>query len=163
MLRRRVVLHVVFATCGLAAMGGLPDAFAANPITANVDAKRVAISGYDVVAYHALGRPVRGDRRHEVIYGGARYWFSSSEHADYFRNDPERFLPKYGGFCSYGVAAGKKLDVDPEAWAIVDGQLYLQLDLGTQLIWRTNRQKYIAVADRIWPAIKLVPASELDE
>ena len=38
---------------------------------------------------------------------------------DAFKADPERYAPQYGGFCAYGVAVGKKFDIDPSSWRMV--------------------------------------------
>ena len=35
----------------------------------------------------------------------------SGNHA--FKQDPDRYVPQYGGFCAFGVSVGKKFDGDP--------------------------------------------------
>jgi hypothetical protein len=42
-----------------------------------------------------------------------------------FVADPERFAPQFRGFCTLSVARGLKIEVDPEAWAIWNGKLYV--------------------------------------
>lgn len=60
-----------------------------------------------------------------------------------------------------GLAVGKKFVVDPEAWKIVKGTLYLNLDRGIQKKWLKDVPGYIKTADGNWPKIKDKPASDL--
>jgi len=48
--------------------------------------------------------------------------------------------------------ANGALDVStvPEAWKIVDGELYLNYSPGIQNRWEGNMTNYIAAADRNW-------------
>lgn len=99
--------------------------------TAQADEPRLSISGYDPVAYFTDGKPVRGKAEFEHVWRKMRWRFASAEHRDLFIQDPQRYAPQYDGYCALGAAietAAHKDTVDPEAWAIVDGKLYL----GTQ-------------------------------
>jgi hypothetical protein len=78
-----------------------------------------------------------------------------------FEAKPEKYMPAYGGYCAYGVAVGKKFVVDPEAWKIVDGNLYLNLDRDIQKKWLKDVPGYIKKAEANWPKIKDKPASDL--
>lgn len=125
--------------------------------------KGVLIHGMDPVAYFTDGKPVQGSALYTAEYDGAEVRFSSPANRDAFTADPERYMPAYGGYCSYGVRHGKKFDIDPDAWAIVDGRLFLQLDHGTQLIWKQETEENIAIADRLWPQLEPMPADVLSE
>lgn len=91
----------------------------------NKGENNLAIQGYDVVAYFTESRPVAGTADFEHVWRNARWRFSSAEHRDLFAGDPQRYAPRYGGFCAGAMALGMRLEVDPEAWAIVDDKLYL--------------------------------------
>jgi YHS domain-containing protein len=117
-------------------------------------ASGVAIGGYDPVAYFTDGRPVRGSRRHRLAWNGAFWFFASEEHQDAFAAGPEKYAPRYGGFCAYGVAQNAKVKIDPQAWSIVDGRLYLNYDTRVQHIWVQDKARYIGEADRNWPALE---------
>lgn len=88
---------------------------------------------------------------------GATYRFATAEHRDAFQADPVRYLPQFGGFCAYGVASNYKVKVDPEAWRIVDGKLFLNYDKRTQTRWLQDIPGYIAKAERNWPELKDKP------
>jgi YHS domain-containing protein len=108
----------------------LASGFASSSIAAelrkvNVDDNDVAIMGYDTVAYFVLGKPTKGDPKYESLWNEARWFFASAEHRDLFRQDPERYSPRFGGFCAMGLALGYLAIADPEVWTIVDGKLYL--------------------------------------
>lgn len=60
------------------------------------------------------------------------YHLASVANRDAFQQDPGRYVPQFGGFCAMGTAMGLKLDVDPQAWRIVDGKLYLNLNKEVQ-------------------------------
>jgi hypothetical protein len=141
-MRRRDLL----LAAALAALG--------RPALAEVNtASGVAIGGYDPVAYFTEGRPVRGSRRHRLAWNDALWFFASGEHLEAFAAEPERYAPRYGGFCAYGVAQNYKVKIDPHAWSIVDGRLYLNYDRRVQETWIKDTRRYIAEADRNWPAL----------
>ncbi len=115
---------------------------------------RTAVKGYDVVAYFSRGQAIEGDKAHALDYKGARWLFSNAHHREMFRRDPARYEPQFGGYCAYAVAAKHKLvGIDPQAWSIVDGKLYLNYSAKVRSQWEQNLQEYILEARRIWPAI----------
>jgi YHS domain-containing protein len=91
----------------------------------SADKDRIAIQGYDTVAYFTLGQPTKGQANFEYSWHGARWLFASAEHRDLFSRNPETFAPRFGGFCALAMANGVRVTPDPEAWIIVDGRLYL--------------------------------------
>jgi len=112
------------------------------------------ISGYDPVAYFTDGKPMKGTGYHVAVFEGVTYLFANKEHKQLFEANPQKYVPAYGGYCAYGVYERKKFFVDPEAWTIVQGKLYLDLDKDVRRIWEKDIPGYIAKADAIWPKIK---------
>lgn len=113
-----------------------------------------AIKGYDPVAYFTDKKPVKGSKEFTYVWKGALWHFASQKNLDAFKENPEKYAPQYGGYCAYGLAKGKRYKIEPEAWDIVDGKLYLNYDLGVQRTWREDRENYIAQANKNWPAPK---------
>ncbi|MEM9334895.1 MAG: YHS domain-containing (seleno)protein [Pseudomonadota bacterium] len=109
-----------------------------------------AIRGYDPVAYHTESKPVKGSRDHTFSYQGATWYFASEANRDLFESDPARYAPAYGGFCAYGMSRGFAVATDPDAWTIVDGQLYLNYSLGVRRTWLKDVPGNIAKADANW-------------
>ncbi len=119
------------------------------------------ISGYDPVAYFTDGKPVKGSGYHVAEYMGVTYVFASKEHKNTFEDDPAKYVPAYGGYCAYGVAVGKKFVSDPEAWKIVQGKLYLNLDRDIQNKWSKDIPGYLKKSEANWKEIKDKAPSDL--
>jgi hypothetical protein len=49
------------------------------------------------------------------------------------------------------VASGYTVPVDPAAWSVVDGKLYLNYSLGVRERWKSDVPGYIRKADENWP------------
>jgi YHS domain-containing protein len=113
----------------------------------------IGIKGYDPVAYFAQGRPVTGKPELSVEHGGVTYRFATPEHRDAFRAEPAKYLPQYGGFCAFGVAGGYKADIDPEAFSLVGGKLYLNYSKDVRAKWQQDVPGYIGKADVKWPEV----------
>ncbi|MEM7587351.1 MAG: YHS domain-containing (seleno)protein [Acidobacteriota bacterium] len=113
----------------------------------------VAIKGYDAVAYFENGEPTAGKKGITHEWQGATWRFASEQHRDLFAANPEKYAPQYGGYCAYAVSQGSTAGINPKAWDIHEGKLYLNYSLGIQKKWRRDQAKYIADADEKWPAI----------
>jgi YHS domain-containing protein len=120
----------------------------------NIDAKGVALKGYDPVSYFTSGGPVQGKSDLSEKHEGAAYWFASAGNRDTFKANPARYTPAYGGFCAMGVALDQKLDVNPLLWRVVDGKLYLNVHKEAQARWLEDVKGNLAQADKNWPRIK---------
>ncbi len=113
----------------------------------------VAIDGWDPVAYFTDGKPVEGSREFVHEWNGATWRFASAAHRDLFAQAPEKYAPQYGGYCAWAVSQGYTADIDPEAWKIEDGRLYLNYSLDVQKKWATDIPGNIAKADANWPKL----------
>ena len=92
----------------------------------------VAIKGYDPVAYFTEEKAMQGSKDISHRWLGAVWNFSSEEHKSLFAESPVKYAPQYGGYCAGGLAYGDStVNIDPEAWRIIDGKLYLNYDPGT--------------------------------
>jgi YHS domain-containing protein len=144
--------HSIFTTLALAmALLFAAPALAADAIYTNWLGK--AIGGYDPVAYHTMGKPVEGNGDFTTKWMGAKWYFASAQNRDKFAAMPEQYAPKYGGYCAYAVAQNSTAKIDPEAWKIVDGKLYLNYSKGIQKTWEGNQAAFITAADKNWPDV----------
>ncbi len=141
---KRLVLAL--ATSLLATMG-----WAAGPL--NTDKDGLAVKGYDPVAYFADSKPVQGKPEFMTRVGGATYWFSNAENRDKFIAEPGRYQPQFGGYCAYGVAQGYKPDIDPTAFKVVDGKLFLNLSPEVSRRWQLDIPGYIKSANDNWKTL----------
>jgi hypothetical protein len=124
----------------------------AEPLPAG---RRVAIGGYDPVAYFD-GQPRKGSDAFWFAFDDAVYLFATAEHRATFAADPERYAPQYSGFCAAGVSKGYKTEPDPEAWAILNGRLYL-FQLKERVPGFKQDTAFIDKANSNWPGLKDAP------
>lgn len=127
--------------------------WAQNQPKINVNKDKVAIQGYDPVAYFEDHKPVKGSETFSFTHESAVYHFASKAHLNAFKKNPAKYVPAYGGYCAYGVSRGYAVNIDPDAWSIVDGKLYLNYNLKVQKTWNEDKPGYIQKADKNWPGI----------
>lgn len=113
----------------------------------------LAIDGYDPVAYFVDGKPVEGRKEFSWSWNGATWRFASAEHRDLFVAAPEKYAPQYGGYCAWAVSQGYTAGIDPDAWTVRDGKLYLNYDLDVQKKWLADPDGLIAKGDANWPKL----------
>ena len=111
---------------------------------------RVALQGYDPVAFHADRRAVRGDPGILSEHDGYRYLFATKENKAVFEQEPQKYLPAYGGYCAYGVSLGVLFPVSIDTWEILDGRLVLQFSDGFKKVFEQDQAGNIRKADEKW-------------
>lgn len=114
----------------------------------------VAIEGIDPVGYFTEGRPVEGSSEFATEWNGAEWHFANAENLAAFEADPEKYAPAYGGYCAWAVSQGYTAAIDPEAWTIVDGKLYLNYNKSIQEKWSKDIPGLVAKGDANWPGIE---------
>jgi YHS domain-containing protein len=133
-------------------------AFVAGPAAAGkVNASffgSVAIEGYDPVAYFEAGEPAQGSDAFEHRWNGVVWRFTNATNRDAFAKAPERYAPQYGGYCAWAVSQGYTASIDPAAWRIVDGKLYLNYSKSVQQTWQQDIPGNIRKANANWPGIE---------
>lgn len=134
----------VFATLSLVAMLML-----GSPSAAAGDESRLALKGYDPVAYFTMGRPVPGNPEFQYDVDESRYYFATAEHLALFQQDPDHYAPQYRGLCTMGLAAkGYRVEANPENWVIHEGRLYVtQRSFGPQG-FRKAPERWVAEAEQ---------------
>ncbi|MEM1337323.1 MAG: YHS domain-containing (seleno)protein [Bacteroidota bacterium] len=120
--------------------------------------KGFVANGYDVVAYFD-GQATKGDDSYMVEHDGVNFKFMNGNNLEKFKANPEKYIPKYGGYCAYAVAvSGKKVSVNPETFEIREGELYLFYNSGknnTLQLWLDESPDVLKQqADKNWEKIK---------
>ncbi len=113
----------------------------------------VAIEGTDPVAYFTEGKAVKGSSGFTHRWKGAAWRFKNAANRDAFAASPEKYAPKFGGYCAWAVSQGYTADIDPEAWKIYRGELYLNYSKGVQAQWVEDIPGNIAKAESHWPGV----------
>jgi len=87
---------------------------------------KVALQGYDPVAYFTQKKAVKGKSSITSSFEGVTYYFSSQANKEAFVKKPESYEPQYGGWCAFAMGDyGEKVEINPETFKIVDGKLYV--------------------------------------
>jgi hypothetical protein len=143
-------LCVVLLTLAAAATAAAEDV---KLVAAGAD--RIAIKGYDTVAYFTDGKAIKGSSSFEYVWNKARWQFASRAHREMFIADPDHYAPQFGGFCAGAIVGGVLVPANPESWTIVDGKLYMvagsQTDIGE---WKANAAENVKQGDKQWPAVQ---------
>ena len=145
---KKLILSLIVATLALPLF-----AQTATKTILNLDKTGVAIQGYDPVAFFTDKKPVKGDAKFIAKHGGAIYQFASKEHKDLFKADPAKYEPEFGGYCAYGVSRNKLVEIDVEAFQIVDGKLLLQYSKGVRDDFNADAKANLGKAYFNWASL----------
>lgn len=93
----------------------------------NLPKTKVALEGHDPVAYfpEGGGKAVKGSDKFAFTFRGVVYHFASQANLDRFKADPDKYEPAYGGWCAWAMREGDKVEIDPKAFIVKDGRLFL--------------------------------------
>ncbi len=114
--------------------------------------KEIAFGGYDLVSYFE-NAPIKGNPEFVALYDGLRLQFCTEEHLDAFIADPEKYMPKYGGWCATAMAQGVYNQPDFSMWDIEDGQLFffeVKAFFNGKTQWMKDPDKHLILADRYY-------------
>ena len=122
----------------------------------------VAIMGYDPVAYFTEGKALKGSEEFSYEWLGTPWHFASLKHKEMFVSDPLKYAPQFGGFCASEVAVTgtATINVDPEAFKIIDGKLYLIYDAGSAAMFADNVKELLPKANENWPKVQAQLAAD---
>lgn len=146
---RAAVILMLIATVTVAVRSASASV---DPINKNIFG--TALKGYDAVAYFKESRPVKGLDEFRYEWMGAKWYFASAANRDEFAGNPEKYAPQFGGYCAWAVAHGYTASIDPEAWRIVDGKLYLNYSKDVQKKWEADVPGFIRQGNENWPKLK---------
>jgi YHS domain-containing protein len=116
-------------------------------------ASRIALNGYDPVAFFTDAKPVIGSPFIKGSYQGADYLFATEDHKTLFLANPEKYAPQYGGYCAYGVSVKALAPVDISTWQVRDGKLYLNFSDEFLEKFNADFDGNVVKAERNWPGL----------
>ena len=145
--KRIITIRMIAVMIGATVLALNGACFAAD---FNVTSRGVAIKRYDPVACFEKGTAMRGYRALSYEWNGAQWYFSSRDNKALFMENPEKYVPQYGGYCAWSMSEGNKGIVNPEEWRIVDEKLYLFFTKGIKRKWEEDISGHIARADEKW-------------
>lgn len=151
--KRLILVSTLFAILVAAVYVTAAYSQGKSPPVNAIGSAGVAIRGYDSVAYFTEGAPRMGKPEFATTYNGARWLFSTADHKALFESDPKKYAPAYGDYCAYGAASGYLVKIEPDAWAIRDGRLFLNYDRSVQKLWAASPDHFIKAADAKYPGL----------
>lgn len=116
----------------------------------------LAIEGYDPVAYfpEGGGKPKKGKKDITHTHRGVVYRFATNSNKDTFVDNPDKYEPAHGGWCSYAMAKDTYTEPNPKRFVIQNDRLFLFYDglFGdTYKDWhKEGPEKLEKLADQFW-------------
>lgn len=122
----------------------------------NLGPDKLALQGYDPVAYFKKNAAAKGSATLRTEYQGVTYQFASPENKKAFAEAPEKYLPTYGGWCATAMAKGEKVEIDPTNFKVTNGRLFLFFKAfyaNAIKDWNKDEATLMAKADANWKKI----------
>lgn len=116
---------------------------------------KIALQGYDPVAFHAQSEAVKGDPAIVADYEGYKFLFSSEKMKATFTDNPQKYIPAFGGYCGFGVSLGVLFPVEIDTWEIVDGTLLLQYTNAIKAKFVEQKDENLRKARQNWKAYEV--------
>lgn len=87
--------------------------------------ENVEIGGSCPVAYLMMEKDMKGDAKFASKYDGKTYYLANADAKKMFDAEPNKYLPKYDGYCATGFSMGKKIESDHQYFSVYNGATYL--------------------------------------
>src|SRR5712691_9838047 len=130
--RRRRKSTIGRAVLGLGLILAVPVGFEPAPVGAATTEQVVvdrhtglALYGFDPVAYFTDVKAMVGRPEFELAFAGAIWRFRSDGNRAAFSDNPEVYMPRFGGYDVLAVARGAAVPGHPQFWLVADARLYL--------------------------------------
>lgn len=113
----------------------------------------LAIYGFDPVAYFTDGAALPGRETLELSLGGAAWRFRNEGNLAAFADDPEIYMPRFGGHDPVAIGHGIARAGHPQIWAIHGERLFLFYSEEARREFVADPQAVVERADARWPAL----------
>ena len=128
----------------------------------NINENGIVLGGYDVVSYFTQYEALKGSAKFEATYQNVKFWFANDENKEKFLENPENFLPQYGGYCAFAVGKkNAKVPSNPQTFKLYEGKLYLFFNddyegkrMNTIIPWNNHEKEMKKMADNNWEKLK---------
>jgi YHS domain-containing protein len=114
----------------------------------------IALFGFDPVSYFLDGAARSGSEAFELGFGGLTWRFRSEANRAAFKERPDAYVPRFGGYDPIALVRGAPVAGHPAIFAIYDGQLFL-------FHQPENRERFLAEprvvidgARSAWPLVR---------
>lgn len=114
----------------------------------------LAIDGIDPVAYFTEGQPLLGRPEYELRYEGVVWRFRNDGNRAAFAQNPEVYMPGYGGYDPVAIARGVAVAGNPLLWVVSRQRLYLFFSTAARTQFISDSDKVLAAAAANWPQLE---------
>lgn len=123
-----------------------------SPVNATAEdgAPHLILKGHDVVAYFTQKTHLLGKAEFTSRYEGVDFRFASAENKTLFDQNPEKYLPQFGGYCANGIAYGIPWGGDANTWLIIDDKLYIFGGQSSKDAFELDLASNLALANKYW-------------
>jgi hypothetical protein len=111
-------------------------------------------TGYCPVSYFKAPKAHLGSDDATATYEGITSKFTNADVVKMFNEEPELFLPQYGGYCAYAISLGKLVTVDPDVCVVLDEKLFLFSNEEARTAFEDKEPGIVAVADEQWKTME---------
>ena len=136
---------------------GFAQANSTDTLKYCVNKNKVGIGGHDAVHYHISNKAVAGKPYITATVEGIEYRFASEDNKKKFINDPQKYLPQFGGWCSMTLAMGRATTPTYDNFAILGGKLYLferTISMNGRELWLKDPKSNEAIATTNYEAYR---------
>ena len=113
---------------------------------------QLMLEGHDAVAYFTRNDAVRGDPALSLQHAGVTWRFASAANRAAFQQQPLKYMPQFGGFCSNGInyAIPWGGGGGPNTWRIYRGKLYVFGGQSSRDHFEMDTERNLELSRRYW-------------
>ena len=77
------------------------------------------------MSYFTEKQPVQGNKDISFVFNQTQFYFISLENRELFQKNPNKYLPKYGGWCAYAMSSNQRVRINPNSYSVNGDDLFL--------------------------------------
>jgi hypothetical protein len=113
----------------------------------------LAMDGYDPVAYFSEGTATPGLPDFEHRFSGVVWRFRNQGDLTAFIQDPDVYMPAFGGYDPVAIARGVAVSGNPTVWLVAGDRLFLFYSLEYRDAFAADPARALADAEARWPEV----------
>ena len=154
--RQRVIMTLALVAGLMASLAQAmaPSSALANERIISDPEYQLALYGYDPVSFLADGQPRLGLPAHEFLYERLVWRFANEGNLQAFAQDPQRFVPAFGGHDALMMARGAPTPGHPLHYLVSGTRVLLFHNPAARYAFLLEPQDLLTRADARWPAIR---------
>ena len=116
----------------------------------------LAIDGFDPLAYFIDGEAKAGRPAYEYRFAGVIWRFRNEGNRAAFSENPDFYMPCFGGYDPVAVARGVAAPGSPLLWVVTGQRLYLFFNGNSRELFATQLDRTVIAAEGKWLGVRSV-------